>query len=98
MWHAWERREKCTRFWWEIQKERDHVEDRGVDWRMGSEWIIEWLVGGCRVDPVGSGYGPVVGCCEYGYEPAGSGATELRVLHKLLEPCDTITVLRISTC
>jgi hypothetical protein len=22
MWHAWERREKCTRFWWESPKER----------------------------------------------------------------------------
>jgi hypothetical protein len=32
---------------------------------------------GCRVDPVGSGQGPVAGCCEYGDEPAGSGATEL---------------------
>jgi hypothetical protein len=40
MWHAWERREKCTRFWWESQKERDHLEDQGVDGRMGSEWIL----------------------------------------------------------
>jgi alpha-glucosidase (family GH31 glycosyl hydrolase) len=31
MWHAWERREKCTRFWWESPKERDHLEDQGVD-------------------------------------------------------------------
>jgi alpha-glucosidase (family GH31 glycosyl hydrolase) len=31
MWHAWERREKCTRFWWEIPKERDRWEDQGVD-------------------------------------------------------------------
>jgi hypothetical protein len=23
MWHAWERREKCTRFWWESPKERE---------------------------------------------------------------------------
>jgi hypothetical protein len=23
MWHAWERREKCTTFWWESPKERD---------------------------------------------------------------------------
>jgi hypothetical protein len=24
MWHAWERRGKCTGFWWESQKETDH--------------------------------------------------------------------------
>jgi hypothetical protein len=29
------------------------------------------------VDPVGSGYGPVAGSCEYGDEPSGSGATDL---------------------
>jgi hypothetical protein len=27
--------------------------------------------------PVGSGYRPVAGSCEYGDEPSGSGATEL---------------------
>jgi hypothetical protein len=31
MWHAWERRGKCTRFWWEGPKERDRLEDRAVD-------------------------------------------------------------------
>jgi hypothetical protein len=36
---------------------------------------------GCGVDSVGSGYVPVVVCCEYGDEPSGSGATELIVLH-----------------
>jgi hypothetical protein len=40
MWHAWERREKCTRFGWESPKERDHLEDQGVDGKMGSEWEI----------------------------------------------------------
>jgi hypothetical protein len=40
MWHAWERKEKCTRFWWESQKERDHSEDQGVGGKMGSEWIL----------------------------------------------------------
>jgi hypothetical protein len=35
MWHAWERGEKCTGFWCENQKEKDHLEDQGVDRRMG---------------------------------------------------------------
>jgi hypothetical protein len=30
MWHAWERIEKCTKFWWESPKERDRLEDQGV--------------------------------------------------------------------
>jgi hypothetical protein len=30
MWHACEEREKCTRFWWESPKKRDHLEDQGV--------------------------------------------------------------------
>jgi hypothetical protein len=37
LWNAYERREKCTRFWWESQKERDHSKDQGVDGRMRSE-------------------------------------------------------------
>jgi hypothetical protein len=36
---------------------------------------IGW--GGCGVDSPGSGYGPLVGCCECGDEPSGSGATQL---------------------
>jgi alpha-glucosidase (family GH31 glycosyl hydrolase) len=31
MWHAWERGETCTGFWWESPKEKDHLEDQGVD-------------------------------------------------------------------
>jgi len=30
----------------EHMKERDHSEDRGVDGRMGSEWILGRLAGG----------------------------------------------------
>jgi hypothetical protein len=55
MWHALERTEKCTRFWWGRPKEGDNSEGRGVDGRMGSEWILGRLAGECRVDPVGSG-------------------------------------------
>jgi hypothetical protein len=45
MWHAWERREKCTRFWWESPKERDHSEDQGIGGKMVSEWILGRLDG-----------------------------------------------------
>jgi hypothetical protein len=48
MWHAWERRGKCTRFEWESQKERGQLEEQVVDgiiiyleetgWR-SVEWI-----------------------------------------------------------
>jgi hypothetical protein len=31
------------------------------------------VLGGSRVDSVGSGLGPVVGSCEYSDEPSGSG-------------------------
>jgi hypothetical protein len=36
----------CTGFLWESQKERDHLEDQGVDERMESEWILGRLAGG----------------------------------------------------
>jgi hypothetical protein len=39
-----EKMENCARFWWEIPKERDHSEDRDVDGRMGSEWILGRLI------------------------------------------------------
>jgi hypothetical protein len=48
MWHAWERRGKCTRFWLESLKERDHFEDQGVDGRMESEGILGKLDRGVK--------------------------------------------------
>jgi hypothetical protein len=38
-------KEKCTRFGWESPKEKDHLEDRGVDGRVGLEWILRRLAG-----------------------------------------------------
>jgi hypothetical protein len=35
MWHAWEMTEKCTRFWWESQKETDNLEDPRRRWEDG---------------------------------------------------------------
>jgi alpha-glucosidase (family GH31 glycosyl hydrolase) len=78
MWHAWERIEECTRFWWESPKERDHLKDQGVDGiRMD---LRETGSGGCGLDSTGSGQGPVVGCCECGDEPSGSCAADLVIV------------------
>jgi hypothetical protein len=45
-------------------------------WRDGIRMDLREIGWGCRVDPVGSGFGPMAGSCEYGDEPAGSGAAE----------------------
>jgi hypothetical protein len=78
MWHAWERGETCTGFWWERPKKRDNLKDQGVDGSRGSKWILGRLArgGGCGVDSSCSVHGPLAGCCECGDEPSGSGATE----------------------
>jgi hypothetical protein len=34
MWQEWERREKCTRFWWKNPREGDHLEDQDDGIRM----------------------------------------------------------------
>jgi hypothetical protein len=46
MWHTWDRRENCARFWWKSQKERDHLKDQVIDGRMGSAWVLGRLAGG----------------------------------------------------
>jgi hypothetical protein len=38
------------RVWWESPKEKDHLEDQGVDGRMGSKWILGRLVVGGEVE------------------------------------------------
>jgi hypothetical protein len=79
MWHAWERGETCTGFWWESPKEKDHLEDRGVDGRVGSKWTLERLAGVWGVEWIhlAQDRDRLAGCCECGNEPSGSGATEL---------------------
>jgi hypothetical protein len=49
MWHAWERREKCTKFLWESPKERDHSEDRWQDEIRMDLGVVCWgrMLGGC---------------------------------------------------
>jgi hypothetical protein len=56
---------------------KNHLEDQGIDGRMGSKWTLGRLIGG-----VWSGFtwlrlGMVVGCCECGDEPSDSGTTDL---------------------
>jgi hypothetical protein len=46
LWHAWDRTEKSTSVWWRSLKERDHMEDRGEDGSMVSEWMLGRLTGG----------------------------------------------------
>jgi alpha-glucosidase (family GH31 glycosyl hydrolase) len=55
MWHTWERREKCTKFWWESPKERDHLEDWGVDGMKMDLREVCWGRGSGGVDSPGSG-------------------------------------------
>jgi hypothetical protein len=51
--HAGEEK-NCTRLWWESLKERDHLEDRVLDGRLGSEWMLgRWVEWG--VNLVGTG-------------------------------------------
>jgi hypothetical protein len=83
MWHAWERREKCKRFWSESPEERDHSEDQGVGGRMGSEWILGRLALGVWIGFDWLKIGTVGGD-----EPSGSCATEL-----VREECSCIPVL-----
>jgi hypothetical protein len=72
-----EEERKVYKVLWKSPKERDHFEDQGVGGKMGSEWILGRLAGGCGLDSTGSGQGPVAGCCECGDEPSGSCAAEL---------------------
>jgi len=43
---VWGRRKEFTGFWWGNLRERDHLEDPGVDRRIILRWIFrEWNIG-----------------------------------------------------
>jgi len=43
MWHVWVRGEACKGFYWGSLRERDHLEDQGVDGRIILIWIFRKL-------------------------------------------------------
>jgi hypothetical protein len=55
-------------------RERDHLEDPGVDGRIIIRWFFsKWDGGGGHgMDRAGSGYGQLVGSCKRKNEPSGS--------------------------
>jgi hypothetical protein len=53
------------RFWWGNLRERDILEDLGVDGRIILKLILRKSVGeGVGLDRFGSGQGHMAGCCE----------------------------------
>ena len=59
-----------TEFWWENLRERDLLEDPGIDGRIMLIWIYrKW---GHGLDCFASGQGEVAGTCKCHNEPLGS--------------------------
>jgi hypothetical protein len=57
---------------------RRPVERPRLRWKDGIRMDLgEIGLGGCGLDPTGSGQGPVAVCCECGDETSGSCATDL---------------------
>jgi len=64
-------RKADTGIWWENLRERDYLEDPGVNGNIILRWIFRKWVCGFGLDRGGSGCGQVVGTCECGNEPPG---------------------------
>jgi hypothetical protein len=46
MWHVWETGKVHAGFWWGNLRERDHLEDLGIDGRTLLKWIFKMWDGG----------------------------------------------------
>ena len=73
--HVWGRGAAYAGFWCGNLRERNHLEDPGVDGRRITLRRIfrMWDVGVHGLDRVGLGQGQVAGTCECGNEPSGYG-------------------------
>jgi hypothetical protein len=61
MWHESGKGEVHTGFWWRKLRERDHLKDVGVDWRIILKWILEKWDGEARTGSVWLGMGAGAG-------------------------------------
>jgi hypothetical protein len=78
MWHAWERREKCTKVLVGKPEGKRPLGRPMCRWEDGIRMDLREIgLGGCGLDSTGSGQGLVAGCCECSDEPSCSCATEL---------------------
>ena len=50
MQRVWGRGEAYTEFWWGNLRERDHLEDTGVDGRIKLSWVLQEVEGGHGLD------------------------------------------------
>jgi hypothetical protein len=70
--HIWWREEVYTGFWWGNRRERDYLENPGIDGRIILRWTFRKLDVREWTGSTGSGSGQVVGTCECGNVPSGS--------------------------
>jgi hypothetical protein len=61
-----------TRFWWGELRERDLLEDPGIDERIILKWIFRKCDEVRGLDRSGSGQGKVASFCKRGHERSGS--------------------------
>ena len=69
MWDKCGREEVHTLIWSENLRERDHLENLGLDGRTMLKWIFNKWDGLNKLDWSGSRYRQMAGCSEYSNEP-----------------------------